>query len=75
MIVLVVADPLDSLRHATPVVQGVEPPLDSVTMPLGPNCRVVEASKLMPSPVPDQEIAGPVLVKASAAGQDGGEPD
>lgn len=66
MIVLVAVVPFDSTRHATPVVHGDEPPLARVTMPLGVNCSVVEANKLMPSPVPDHEIGDPLLVKVVA---------
>jgi hypothetical protein len=72
MIVLVVVDPLDSLRHAIPVVHGVEPPLDRVTMPFGLNCRVVEAIRLT-SPLVDQGNADPTLVNVAA--HDGGVPD
>ena len=72
MIVLVAVVPFDNMRHAIPVVHGVEPPLVRVTMPLGWNCRVVEAFRLM-SPLPDQEIADPTLVYVAA--QDGGDPD
>jgi hypothetical protein len=44
-------------------------------MPFGLNCKVVEASKLMSSPVPDQETGDPTLVKGKVTGQDGGVPD
>jgi hypothetical protein len=73
-IVFVVEDPFDSLKDGIAVPQPVEPVLYKPTVPLGQNCKVMELVKLT-SPLVDQGIAVPTLVKAEPMGQAGGVPD
>ena len=57
VIVLVDAEPLETVKPSVPVV--------AVTMPFGLNCKVVEGLRLIPPPVV-HGIAAPTLVKLPA---------